>query len=256
MEFMMVLPVYLLLLGMAFSLGEMGLKAIGLAHGDRLLSHAVDGSAASVLQVLYRTRLFPADVLSWGDDVGYSSLQDMLRDAKGTYRADEKFKGAWAWQTAGRASDDYALPPWTRGWLQYPHAHYSATTGDSSGADRGAFGDLLPAGRLGRTLIQSKETGGKTRVYNYYTLKRTALARGKNAYRNWKDGALLRTTGYFGSPNWHANVYKEPSIDPDGEVDVADPEKLDKASQDGDELPSPPSGDDYDRCSQLMIWSQ
>ena len=256
MEFLLVIPIYLLLLGMAFSLGEMGLKAIGLAHGDRLLSHAVDGQAAGVLQNLYRTRLFPSDTISWGDDIGVSGKQDSLRDAKGTYRADEGFKGAWVWQTAGRAGDDYALPPWTRGWLQYPHAHYSATTGDFSGADDGAYGDLLAVGSLGRTLIESKDTSSKVRVYNYYTLKRTALARGRNAYRNWKEPSLLRTTGYAGSPNWHGNVYKEPGIDPDGGVDVADPEKLDAAEQGGDELPSPPGGSDYDRCTQLMIWSQ
>ena len=249
MEFMLVLPVYMLLLGMAFSLGEMGLKAIGLAHGDRVLSHSLDGSAAGTLPATMRALLFPQDTIAYSDDISTAALQDDLRDAKNSYRADERFEGAWSWQTAGRAGDDYALPPWTRGWLQYPHAHYSSTTGDSSGGDGGAFGDLLAVGRLGRTLIESKEIEDRIRVYNYYTLKRTDLGSKPNAYRQWKERSLLRMTGYFGSPNWRENVCREKYADANGQ-------KLDAASQGADTLPSQPGGSDYDRCAQLMIWSQ
>ena len=247
MEFMLVLPVYLLLMGMAFSLGEMGAKAISLAHGDRVLSHSVDGSAAGALPSLMRSLMFPQDMIAYGDDISLSAMQDDIRNAKNTYRADEGFKCAWSWQTAGKAGDDYALPPWTRGWLQYPHAHYSSTTGDSSGADDGAFGDLLPVGSLGRTLIESKETEGRIRVYNYYTLKRTAL--GAKGYRRWKGPALLRTAGFTGGPNWNEKVYREKYADADGA-------KLDAASQGADSEPSEPWGAEHDRSTQMMIWSQ
>ena len=249
MEFLLVLPIYMLLMGMAFSLGDMGLKAIGLAHCDRVLAHSVDGDAAGVLPALMRTMLFPQDELAYSDDISASARQDDIRDAKASYRADEDFQGAWSWQTAGRAGDDYALPPWTRGWLQYPHAHYSSTTGDASGGDDGAFADLIAVGRLGRTLIESKETEGRIRVYNYYTLRRTDIGARPGARRQWKESSLLRTTGVFGSPHWRAGVCDEKYADSDGA-------KLDASSQGPDSLPSRPGGSDYDRCTQLMIWSQ
>lgn len=247
MEFLLVLPVYLLLMGMAFSLGEMGVKAISLAHGDRILSHSSDGPGAQSLLAMMRERLFPQDAIQYGDDISGADKQDDLAESKNTYRSDEGFQGAWSWQVAGRAGDDYALPPWTRGWLQYPHAHYSSTTGDSSGGDEGAFGDLLAVNTLGRTLIESKEVEGRIRVYNYYTLKRTQLGAQKGAFRQWKASGLARNSG--ASPIWRQAVQKEEYASPDGS-------KLDAASQGSDALPDEREGMDYDRNSQLMEWSQ
>ncbi len=247
MEFMLVLPLYILLMGMAFSLGEMGVKTIALASGDRVLSHAVDGAGQSLAGTM-RNLMFPQDTMPYNDaDVKTSEALDQIRCDKKTYRADPQFKGAWSWQSAGRAGDDYALPPWTRGWLQYPHAYYMSRTG--GGAAKGAFGELLQEGAVGRTLLGSKDTEGAIRVYSYYTLKRTDKGRQNGAYRQWKNASLLKTSGFFGAPNWYENVYDEKFADADGK-------KLDGSSQGADSLPSQPGGSDYDRCTQLMIWSQ
>lgn len=258
MEFMLVLPLYFLLIGMVFSVGEMGLKVIGLASADRMFASVAGDGNFTLTFSYFREKLFPSDILSYGDDLGMSAKVDTLTASTKTFRSDVEFNCAWGWQAAGKSFDDYALPPWTRGWLQYPRDRFYATAGEGS-VDDGRMSGLLDVGRLGRVLMVSKDVGN-VRAFNYYTLKRTELARGKDAYRSW--GNVRYAGGWDGSglskfnsapvtsSTWYRNVFKEPEMTPDAE-------KLDQSpDQNRDQGVAPQSKSEYRRKYQLVLLSQ
>ena len=235
MEFVLVLPIYILLLGGLFLLGDMGLMALRISTGDRDVS------------------------MDAGDRLGHSMgaflLQQMKEEAgkvlpdSRTYRANEKFNGAWSWQAGGRTSFAYKLQSWGGGLISYPFLHYR---GDTSG---GGILETLVGG--GTVMFHSKDfsLGDKVRSYNYYTLKRTDLARDPRAYRNWDTGDdtsrnhLVESTSGF-EQYWYSFVYLEDYAD-------SDAEKLDSTGQGGDTLPNQPSGRrEYKRFDAFVTWSQ
>ena len=235
MEFVLVLPIYLALLGGLFLVGDMGLNAIRISIADNDL--AMDA----------------------GDREGYSfepfkELQ--MRDerskvlsASRTYRVDESFNGAWSWQAAGRASFAYKLPSWGGGLISYPYLRYGDVT---SGG--GVLGALVGGGSV---VFHSKDysLGNTVRAYNYYTLKRTDIARDPNAYRNWDSQGNTSeswlTDSVDGIQYWYTYVYGEEYAD-------SDPCNLDSASTQGkDSLPGAPGGrKEYERFSTFITWSQ
>ena len=250
MEFLLVIPIYMVLMAMVFSLGEMGIKGIDLAVGDRDVAHVVGDSSwsGSVLSFLKRFQfaMNPAsDIISW-DDVGMSGYLDdvQIRGSK-TYVADRDFKGSWAWQAAATAVDSYALPPWTKGWLQYAHYDFSQRLGTRQALD-GPLGQLIADGRVGRAVILSKDVDN-ARLYNYYTLMRQPLARmssGKsNPYRKWKGSSLSV------SEAWALYVYNEKHVD-------SLPENLEQGEVPNQELPEEPDYGDYNRNMTFMNWCQ
>lgn len=258
MEFMLVLPLYFLLIGMAFSVGEMGLKVIGLASADRMFALAAGDGDFALTFYHFRERLFSSEILSYGDDLGMSSKVDNLSAATKTFRTDVNFNCAWGWQAAGKCFDEYALPPWTRGWLQYPRNRFYETAGEGL-VDDGRMSGLLDVGRLGRVLMVSKDVGN-VRVFNYYTLKRTELARKEDAYRSWgnvryaggwEGGGLAKSSSApVRSSVWYANVFNEPLM-------TADAKKLDDApDQNQDQGVSPQSKSEYKRKYQLVLLAQ
>ena len=230
MEFVLVLPIYFVLFGYVLLLGDLGLKTIALATGDR--DAAMDA----------------------GDRWGYSySVFDGnqiegsgLRPAQSaTLRADKGFNGAWSWQAAGISKFTYQMPGWMSGLLVYPYLRYGSATSD------GAAPTLAEGGAIE---LRSKDVSnawddGKVKIYNYYTLKRTDLSHEDNAYRNWLPSQLME--GGL-SPYWYGAVYREPYANPSGsELDSNGP------SQGRDENPSRPDGESiYKRYAQFMRWSQ
>lgn len=236
MEFVIVLPIYILLFGTLYLLGDMGLNAIRISTGDRDV--AMDA----------------------GDWRGHSLTAFLLRQMGGeaskvlpanrAYRADERFKGAWSWQVAGRTSFAYKLQSYGGGLVSYPYLRY----GDASGGDS-ILGALVGGGTV---LFHSKDysLSDKVRKFNYYTLKRTELGRlDMNAYRNWDSqgdttrSLLTDVTG--GQQYWYKYVVEEPYAD-------SDSDNLDSSlGQDTDETSDPPSGRmEYKRFSPFVTWSQ
>ena len=232
-EFVLVLPIYIFLFGALYLLGDMGLNAIRIAVGDRVL--AMDA----------------------GDKEGISSkpfLSDQMRDEKSktsfefrTYRTDAKFRGAWSWQAAGKTSFTYTLPSYGGGLIAYPYLLY----GDSSSND--GFFKTLVNGKTIRFHSKDNSLGARQRIYNYYTLKRTDLARDPNAYRNWDSRGSTSRSRLMdsGGTYWYNYVYKEDYADP-----VAD--NLDKSHQAGrGDKPRTPSGrKEYNRFGTFVTWSQ
>ena len=239
MEFVLVLPIYIFLLGALYLLGDMGLNAVRISTGDRVAAmDAGDREGHSKTPFFLR---------QMGEEASKALFESCA------YRADENFQGSWSWQAAGKTTFAYELQSYGGGLISYPYLRY----GDSSGG--GVLGTLVGGGKV---LFQSKDysMGGKVRSYNYYTLKRTDLARDPRAYRNWdswdEDGNqdtsrnhLVESTG--GSEQcWYSFVYKEKYAD-------SSPDKLDESGHGGDTLPSQPSGrKEYKRYGMFVTWSQ
>ena len=231
MEFVLVLPIYIFLLGALFLLGEMGLNAIRIASGDRdVAMDAGDRDGYS---------LSPFKERQMGDEKSNISSVDSR-----TYRADESFHGSWSWQAAGKTSFSYRLRSWGSVLVSYPFLRYN---GSMSGG--GILATLVGGGN---SEFHSKDFSlqtGVVRSYNYYTLKRTDLARSEAAYRNWdSDKLVLRADG---EQCWHGKVYNEAFADANGQ-------QLDLSNQSADDtLPNVPDGaGEYGRYSQFVEWSE
>lgn len=231
MEFVMVLPIYIFLLGALFLIGEIGLNAIRISTGDR--DAAMDA----------------------GDRDGYSfspfkehqmgeEKDNISSYANQTYRADENFKGSWSWQSAGRVFFSYRLRSWGSGLVSYPFLKYNGSV-----AKGGMLGMLVGGGNVAFHSKDFSLGAGVVRSYNYYTLKRTDLSRDSRAYRNWdSDMIVLRADG---EPYWSDKVYNERFADANGQ-------NLDSSGQlADDDLPNRPSGaGEYQRYSQFVEWSE
>lgn len=250
MEFVIMLPFYLLLMGAAVMLGDVALRAIWATHGDGLviLSKGAESKLATGYLML---KQFPTTDLYEYEVGGVAQSQDVVTWQGATYRAKPDFKGAWGWQVAGTATDAYALPPWARGWLAYSENTYWEQSGERFGPNFA----LVLRDIVGRLLVRSKDLNGSggTRKYACYTLMRTPKAHDANQpYRRWKQAdlskcSLLPVTG----TEWYNNVYGEPQMD-------ADATKLDANDGQGDDsYPSKPSGrDEFPRAIGVAPLSQ
>ena len=268
MEFVIVLPIYILFFGMAFALGDIGLKAIGLASGDRLGAFAKGMEEMTMAKVQLMTRLFhmtPDQILSYNDDIRTDALSDQVMFSSAlTYRRDGEFQGSWTWLASSSSCDAYALPPWTRGWLQYPNKVLVDKLGETEvvGSNDGTLGKLLISGRLGRANIYSRDVQGpsgdpgRVRLYNYYVL--TRADGGRSGYRSWDAGNLAKSsflpvTGAV----WKQKVYDEQMVYETDFCDAAAALDTDGQTADANEPPATPSErSDYKRFYLFTQWSQ
>ena len=256
----MVIPVYLTLMGMVFMLGEMGVKALGLAVSDRLGSFIAGGRSPNTALTVLKEKLFlmtEENRMTWTDDLSTSGFTDDVSiDQQATWRKDSDFDGAWLHLAAATVANRYALPPWTRGWLQYPHAVFDSTTGQSH--EGGVLEDLLKDGSLGRALMYSKDwDSARTRIYNYYTLMRTE--EGRRGYRSWDGGKLVSDGAYLPvtTSKWKTKVADEPApYDSIWGKDGA--EALDSNPSSGANSPPKNPGRQSDHCrfELFVTWSQ
>ena len=225
MEFLLVLPIYLCLFGFVFTVGEMELRTVSLASGDRAAAHDA------------------------GDRGGFTYLPFALKQLveiglgpahSNTQRAEEEFRGSWSWFAGGYSEFMYHMASWNEGWLSYPMFRY--------GSESFGGGVLVSLSGGGAVLLKSKEQE-VVRTYNYYTLKRTDLAREDGAYRQWDEPKLV--DGVSGVEQyWFDYVYGELYAD-------SDANHLDGARQSVDELPDQPKGmAEYERYSKFKKWSK
>ena len=236
MEFVMVLPIYIFLFGAIFLIGEIGLNAIRISVGDRSLAMDADDREG------YSFAPF-----------GLMQMDEEFANVHSTescsYRADESFQGAWAWESAGRTWFSYKLRSWGSALVSYPFLNYG---GPASGG--GILGTLVGGGDV---VFHSKDfsMSNRVRAYNYYTLKRTDLSRRPEAYRNWEPNQLVESNG--GRQYWDSSVYDEPFLY-DAPYDESVADELDGGPRQGkDANPSPPVGrKEYERFGMFITWSQ
>lgn len=230
MEFVIVLPIYFLLLGFVFVVGELALHSIHLtAFIDR-------GMALS-----YRTEDMDnvgIKVLSTGDfvrEIGRSLSLDKSRvevdysyegSGAGDVRAHvseitetdhvdvvpaDKVDGHFLKAVAGNVTDNYTLTPLARGFAEYwfhetEHRVYDGELMSRSSVrlNQHAVDRMLKSGSLGRTPMHGNyrydENGVKVRHFGYYSLQRNLAsypdANGENPpYRMWQAGALVQEDG-------------------------------------------------------------
>lgn len=221
MEFVLVLPIYMLLIGMLFLWGDMGLKAIALAFGDRCV--AFDGT----------------------DREGYSYSQfasiKIIRDGlsgktRKAYRVDRNVKGPWSAQYAGRIGYDYKMYSWISGMVGYPLLQYG-------NAAPGILETLVGGG-----IVQLDGKGlERVRMYNCYTLRRTEQARDPAVCRNWDADALLGFSDGKRGWEWSRDeLYADSSA-----------ENLENShSLSDDALPNPTSLGRYKRYDAYDGWTE
>ena len=220
MEFVLVLPIYMILMGMVFLWGDMGLKAIYLSFGDRCV--AFDGT--------------DRDGRSYSQFSAIEYINDALSaKSKKDYRVDTEVKGSWSAQYAGRTGYEYKIYSWMNGIIGYPLFHYGKDTSSLLEKFVNEGSEHLDAKGMDRV-----------RKYNSYTLRRTELARSSSACRNWDAKELL---GYAGSKRGWEWSRDEKYADTSAA-------NLESSSSSQDSLPNPKSLGRYKRYSQYDSWTE
>lgn len=216
MEFIIVFPIYLVLFGAVFAIGDMLIHSNRLASGDRINAFDVegwnDGSA---------WRFFSSHVFDAGrevDELGYrqDSLSRTNGGRSGCIYAD--LDGAWTVCAGSQVTDQYRLPAGgALGQLLYADRFFNqALTGPANLRTRDSLLSQIERGtetdRTGYVMMRSKGgnliNGNDYGSYSFYTLKRR-----RNNVLSWRDftSGLLKVDP--NSPNhesyWQTQVAYE-----------------------------------------------
>ena len=192
MEFIIVLPIYMLLLGFAFVIGEMSLTTIHLAgSGDRTQSFSSKYDLEKPFEKFETAASPDKDGRTEFDYNGDADMGSSVKvsDYKGesrVYVADNTIEGPWVEMTAGNVVDNYTLPPWTRGIVAYWYRQNYETTDGTTQVD-GPVNEMLKPGGTHRTKVMGKDlsaAGGDGRKFGFYTLRRLV----KRDEENWNVG--------------------------------------------------------------------
>ena len=249
MEFIIVLPIYLVLMGGVFMVGDMLVKATRLASADRVLAFDIEGTGnrgwpfvveGSTLRSNLSTVLFPnsQDPDSDNEDLVLEPDESLTR------YADRNFNGPWSVAVATRTKDRYKLSPWTKGWLNFAIGFF----------DRSVHAPDMPSDNVSRELY-----GGNRhdifakyciREYSYYTLRRVRNYNTddlNNLYRampqSLADAGKL-VDGVGDGAAWCRGVRAEPwpNVEEDKDIPRSSPLSL--------------TPREYNRYPQFVTWSE
>ena len=175
MEFIIVFPIYLVLFGGVFMIGDMAIKTTRLAMADRTRAFDVEAdTGGSHLSTAgwnkVKELLFPVTVIN----------EDNAHEENYRHYANPGFSGPWSVAVGAKVRDEYKLAPWTRGWLAYPDWFFADVT-KTARAD-GDLGALLAGSRV---QMFAKDINS-AKYYNYYTFRRARI------YANGQLGKLYR----------------------------------------------------------------
>lgn len=241
MEFIIVFPIYLVLFGGVFMIGDMAIKTTRLASADRTRSfdvaakppaNTIDSTGWQAIEEY----LFPSTVIQ-EDNVSEISYRYHVQGSG--------FLGPWTATVGAKAKDSYRLAPWTRGWLKFTNYFFEDTVGE--GLNDGSMLSLLNDSRVA---MFSKDED-KTREYNYYTYRRTRdyvdseLRKRYRAMPESLEDAGRLVDGVADNASWKRFVRKE------AYPDVGD----DTGNRRSDSMPSLASRE-YKRYRQYELWSE
>ena len=257
MEMIVVFPIYLVIFGGLFLLGDMLIKVARLPSAERSVAFELGSvfPGDSSLRDEIRNRLYHADKeandegqvadLIEDDDTTRPATDDAAAETKsGTseYYADTSIEGPFSLRAAVKLRDGYYLPGGgTRGQLAFADWFFNT----SAGAEQ-ATGDMATLlNGSGRVDLRSKDNSpGRVRYYNYYTLKR--LRGGTNWRANSRNASDLLVNIAGHTEHWR-DVYEE-KYHYDGS------EEQDKTNS---STPTAETGPyvEYTRYGQFVTWS-
>lgn len=265
MEFIVMMPVYLILIGFCFFTGELSLHGIALtASADRSAAgaYAARGAAGEGFDEDIMTRIGWAimpDAEKAGaeralqyDDVGKSEKAtswDLWNRSQGAriYAGESGFAGTpWSRLAVALVDDNYALTPFSRSMVMFwghIEDHVAMTSQPDALDSDSAMGELLDKDSVGRTRMTGKDLSAgteKARAYGFYTLQRSEA--GGSSHRYWPSSGLVeeeRWRGYvqlepyFGSsakpfPDEALQIADTPGNAPSGIPEAASPHERDK----------------------------
>lgn len=229
MEFIIVLPIYMILMGMAFFYGELSLHGVNLAASADRTAAVVrggegwsgwNGYSAASAETAFARAISPFREHFRDEALTYREEGTSARPSSYTRRhfgevEDSSFKGAWTWLVAATVEDNYAMTPWTRGmvgtWAHLERLVKMENAPQGLGSDSVLNTLFGGSGNLGRVAMTGKDcVNVGARVYSYYTLTRNSKARSPDTpYRQWYPGNLV-DDDVGGRPTWRECVYGEP----------------------------------------------
>ena len=250
MEFLIVFPIYLVLFGGVFMIGDMLLKTTRLSFADRTRAFdvAVGSGIANDGWSAVEKLLFPTTTIK----------EDVVSSVTYRYHAQGgSFHGPWTVAVGAKAKDNYKLAPWTRGWLSYTHPFSEKATGVKDELDDGDD-VMVPLMDKKRVEMFSKDridgrNEDSVRFYNYYTYRRTRdYSQGdlKNSYRAMPsslDDAGRLVDSSSGGASWKKYVEGEKYPGLEG---IGSESGNDKGSSS-----TGLSGREYSRYGQYKSWT-
>lgn len=269
MEFIIVLPIYLVFLGMAFCFGELSLHGVNLAaSGDRTVAMAygsadragfpsVNESVNSIAKAISPFSGLNDQAVSYHDHGSNEKVSRFNSNDKIGRVADTQIKGAWSWLVTATLRDDRALTPWTRG-LALAWKGFSFNARMTLAEAKTTASNLFKVDSIGRVTMTSKDVvSGQT--YAFYTLMRKPTGFEENSYRQWGvgwivDGAYDSTSQREKWPTWKRWVEKEGFPTKVDGFDFAG-----TTGSNGRGVPSSGHSDqrpDYVRDSDFVTWSK
>jgi hypothetical protein len=228
MEFLVVLPVYFLLIGFAFVIGELALHSIHLAaSADRSYAMSSVADKDIVFDKVRKAISFDKDEdeepeYSYeGDGAGSAKVSDFsLNRIDRVGNVD--FQGAWTKAVAAHVRDSYTLTPLARGFVAYWFRENERlieekmTDNMDVSKDSALYAILGQKGKVGRAEMVGKDlrhNGSVAREYGYYSLQRNdqgrkGFADGRLPYRAWDAGALADSDSESLEDSvWYSKVY-------------------------------------------------
>ena len=231
MEFIIVFPIYLVLMGGVFMVGDMLVKATRLASADRVLAFDIEGNANArgwpFVVDKETSKSYLSEVLfpNSQDSDPDSDNEDLVLESnakKLTRYANRDFEGPWSVAVATRTKDRYKLSPWTKGWLNFVIGFF----------DSSVHAPDMPSDNISRELYDGNRYNifakDCTRTYSYYTLRRVRNYDSSdlnNLYRaipqSLADAGRLVDADVSRNPSWMKGVRDEPWPDVSGDGKIS-----------------------------------
>lgn len=232
MEFLLVMPIYFVLFGGTFWIGELFIHRQKLLQLDRNATfHAgIRHDRGSMSMAILNRFYFDTDK-DPGFDISKMTEWKQMRALK----ADQD-RYPWLMVVGGKASLKTPLPPWTKGWLNVETLWKSM---------------ILKATQI--KVETTPLTSNNEMTYNFLSAALMRTKGGEGGYRSWHPRQLCDESSVpVTSAVWHQKVYNA-----DDPYKTLQQFRSTLSSLENDTAkPTAPSRRDYERYEMYWTWSQ
>ena len=207
MEFIIVFPIYLVLLGGVFMVGDMSLRSIMLAPAERVAAHDVQKDVGVWNYV--EQNWWAMSGLFKKPENG-TTRETLTKEKVSEFYADLMVQGPWSLRAAVKAGLEfsYGKRNIVRAWLGFADHSLSDMTQTRRSWHRPDHW-LEALEDSSRILIHSKTYNTENKEkFNYLTLKRTRYD-GRMTWRDNRLPANVLVDAAYRDARWHAQVYEE-----------------------------------------------